>query len=115
MKLTMNLADETSEIDSIRNRYLPEIILAYNSVIIFMGATVLNNILLSSMELSTIVAAPDSDILPCIVASGHLQNLVRSFAVASKTMVTASKGQKRNKSAKKSATGQTMALWQVKP
>ncbi|KAI9757341.1 MAG: Nucleoporin nup84 [Lichina confinis] len=53
----------------IRNAYLPEIVLAYNSVLFCAGHVLSRSHLLKCMTLSTTVAAPDSDVLPCFLAA----------------------------------------------
>ena len=99
------------EIRLIRNLYLPDIILAYNAVIVFMGSAVKTEYLLRSMELSTQVAAPRSDVLPCFIESRLLKDLVKSFALASKLMVIAGEV----KGVKKSKGANGMDLWRIRP
>lgn len=86
-------------------------ILAYNSAIVYMGSTVKTEYLLRSMELSTIVAAPKSDLLPCLIESRLMKDLVRSFALASRLMVSAGEV----KGAKKSKGTNGMDLWRIRP
>ena len=64
-KYTEHAADCTV----IRNAYLPEIVLAYNSVLFCAGHVLSRSHLLKCMTLSTTVAAPDSDVLPCFLAA----------------------------------------------
>lgn len=103
-----------SDVRRIRQIYLPDVVLAYNSVILFMGHITSREILLRSMQLSTMVAAPDSDLLECFIHGGRLQELVTSFAIVSKAIVQANMGvSSKGKSKKKGPEGESMGLWQV--
>jgi nuclear pore complex protein Nup107 len=67
------------------------------------------------MDLSSILAGEDSDLLELFMKVGRMQELVESFAAASKSLllITAAKGSSKSK--KLRTKGWTPELWTVKP
>ncbi|KAI9879403.1 MAG: Nucleoporin nup84 [Pleopsidium flavum] len=110
------MADKDApELAEIRIAYLPEIVLAYNSVLHFAGHAISREMLLQSMELAATVAAKGSDVAACFVSAGRMFELVDAFAITSKAILKANEqGSKANKGRKKTAHGETLDLWTVK-
>jgi len=108
---------EAIELREIRNAYLPDVILAYNSILHCAGHLLSRDLLLQCMQLSTIVAAQGSDLAECFVATGRMSELVDSLAASSKALLKANEhgGAKRGKSRKTGGHGESLAIWQVKP
>ncbi|KAI9804280.1 MAG: Nucleoporin nup84 [Piccolia ochrophora] len=107
---------EFQSLTSIRNTYLPEVLLAYNSVLYSAGHALHRDILLQSMHLSTLIAATDSDLLEPFIATGRLQELVTQFAASSREIllgVEEKKGAKRG-GRKRGELGETLAIWNVR-
>ena len=105
--------DETEE--EIRKAYLPEVVLAYVSVLHFAGYAISRDLLLRCMDLGATVAAPDSDVAACFMSVGRMSELVDALAFTSKSILRANEqGSKTNKGRKKTRHGQTLDLWTVK-
>ena len=115
-QLTMDVAvDEEAGVESIRNSYIPDVVIAYNSVLQFAGHTLSRDSLIESLNLSTLVAAQDSDILSCFVKTGRVTELVTAFAVSSKSMLKANEQGPSKGRRKRGGMGESLAVWQVKP
>ena len=99
----------------IRKAYLPEVLLAYNSVLHFAGHAISREMLLQSMKFAARVAAQDSDVVACFVSAGRMRELVDALAVTSKAILKANEqGSKVNKGRKKTSHGESLSLWTVK-
>ncbi|RDW71956.1 hypothetical protein BP5796_07990 [Coleophoma crateriformis] len=113
----MLTAIDDDEFALLREAYLPETILAYISILKFAGYALTRQFLLECMELSTLIAAEDSDLLEPFEKSGRVQELVEAFASASKLLLTSTSGKK---SASKSGTKKLKAkgwenqIWNIK-
>ncbi|KAI9790262.1 MAG: Nucleoporin nup84 [Peltula sp. TS41687] len=77
----------TTLIRTLRTSYLPPIIFAYHSVLYRAGFVLRPELLTRCMNLSTIIAAPDSDVLQCFVDTGTLPDLVRALALSSRAIL----------------------------
>jgi len=107
--------NESLEFQSIRINALPEIILAYITVLNFGGHVISREILLNIMNLATQIAARES-LTNCFIGSGRMAELVDSLAIASKSMIRAEEaGRKQKKGgSKRLVRGESMELWHVK-
>ena len=107
-------ADE-DDFRQIRVACLPEVLLAYNSVLNFSSHYLSRDLLLKSMDLAALIAAEDSGLAECFMAAERMPELVDSFALLSKTIIRADdRGAKAGKS-KKRRKGETLDLWTVRP
>ncbi|KZF26323.1 hypothetical protein L228DRAFT_206565 [Xylona heveae TC161] len=106
--------NEISSLQEIRNIYLPEIILAYISVLTEAGSYMRHNILLHCMSLSTLIAAENSDLMECFTAAGRVSELVEAFALSSKAILHANEHGTRSNAKSTLGDGETMDIWQVK-
>lgn len=95
MRSTMPAQKEAME--ALRNAYIPEVVLAYNSVLDYAGHMLARENLLQCMNLATTVAAADSDILECFQKTGRLRELVSAFANDSKDILKAEEHVMRTK------------------
>ncbi|KAI9775472.1 MAG: Nucleoporin nup84 [Geoglossum umbratile] len=109
--------EEKVEFDEIRNMYLPEVILAYNSVLHYTGCTASREMLPQCLELSTLLAADDSDVLSCFIKAERLPELVDAFAQSSRATINVNglKGGKTSEGKRRAGNGETLAIWRVKP
>ncbi|KAI9750668.1 MAG: hypothetical protein M4579_006364 [Chaenotheca gracillima] len=102
----------------IRERYLPELVLAYVSVIQLAGHVLSREILTQNLNLATIIAAEDSDLLPCFQKSGRLPELVTALATTSKAILKAgeekSMGAAKTGGRMKRGGGETLGIWNIK-
>ena len=111
MTLTLKSEEEAIEFRQLRVACLPEIILAYNSVLTFSARYVSRDTLLKSMDLVPLIAAEDSDLALCFMEADRMPELVNSFAWSSKNMILGCEaGGKR----KKGKGGKTLDLWTVR-
>lgn len=107
--------DDVARLAELRKAYLPEVLLAYNSVLHFAGHAISREILLRSMEFAASVAAEGSDVAACFVSTGRIRELVDALAITSKAILKANEqGSKVHKSRKKASHGESLNLWTVK-
>lgn len=110
----MKVDAEEEDFKQIRIACLPEILLAFNSVLNFSSYYLSRDLLLKSMNLAALVAAEDSGLAECFMAAERMPELVDSFAYLSKTIMRADdRGAKVGKSRKK-RNGETLDLWTVR-
>jgi nuclear pore complex protein Nup107 len=110
--LTRHTEEESSDLLDIRTMYLPEVIIAYNTVLCTAGHMISRDELLSSMDLSTVVARQDSGLTETFVRSRRVKELVKSFAETSKIMLKLNEAGKARKE-KKGGHGRTLAIWEI--
>ncbi|KAI9763348.1 MAG: Nucleoporin nup84 [Candelina submexicana] len=105
---------EAAEVEKIRNSYLPEVVLAYHTVLHCAGHYLSRENLLRSMDLATVIAAEDSDLAPCFTAAGRMKELVDAMALTSKAILRANEtGNSRINKRKKAGSGANLAIWKV--
>jgi nuclear pore complex protein Nup107 len=100
---------EAIPLNNIRNHYLPECILAYNSVLYFAGHAITRRWLVECMELAQLVATNDT-LTEAFVASSRMQELVKAFALSSQALLHANE-----QGSKKGRRDEGIEIWQVKP
>lgn len=115
LSLTFSTAGDES-LQSIRETYLPETLLAYVSALHFAGTSLSRDHLLECMDLAAIIADKDSDVAACFVKSKRMRELVESFAACSKALaiMTAEKKPSSSNSKKMREVGWSRDLWTVK-
>jgi len=110
--------EEEPEFILLRETYLPEIILAYDSVLHFAGFVLSRDNFLECMDLSAIIAAEDSELADLFLRKGRMRELVAAFAENSRALLSANmpgKGRTGNNSKKLRTLGWTRELWNIKP
>jgi nuclear pore complex protein Nup107 len=100
---------EAVSLTNIRNFYVPECILAYNSVLYFAGHAISRNWLVECMSLAQIVATTDS-ITEAFVESSRMKELVAAFALSSQALLRANE-----QGGRKGKRDEVFEIWQVKP
>ncbi|KAK4972560.1 Nucleoporin nup84 [Elasticomyces elasticus] len=105
--------NEAAEFREIRTKYIPELLLAYNTVLCSAGHVISRDALIESMDLSTVIAAEDpSRLLQPFQESKRITELLTSFAYVSKAMLKlGEKGKPRKE--KRNAEGRTLAIWEI--
>lgn len=98
---------ESITLKNIRNHYLPECILAYNSVLYFSGHVITRNCLVECMNLAQVVATNDT-LTGAFVLSSRMQELVTAFALSSEALLRANE-----RGPKKGKHDDPMEIWQV--
>ncbi|KAI9732472.1 MAG: Nucleoporin nup84 [Claussenomyces sp. TS43310] len=113
--LTTSQEDEP-QFQLIREAYLPEVILAFDNILHLSGAILSRDNLLESINLSTIIAAEDSDLADMFVKKGRMEELVQTFAEDSTALLEATgpgRG-KKGTSKKLKELGWTRDIWDIK-
>jgi nuclear pore complex protein Nup107 len=108
---------EEPEFKLLREAYLPEIVLAYDKILHFSGIALSRDNFLECMELSTIIAAEDSDLADMFVKKGQMKELVAAFADNSRALLQANtpgKSRIGTTSKKLRNLGWTRELWDIK-
>ena len=80
--------NEAVVLNDIRNHYIPEVVLAYNSALWFAGHFTSRTWLVECMNLAQIVAKTPM-LTAAFVASVRMKELVKAFAVDSQTLLQA--------------------------
>lgn len=108
-------ADDT-EVETLREAYLPEVTIGYISVLHFAGTSLSRDNLLECMELSSLIAHKDSDVQSVVLRSGRMKEMVEGFANCSKALAISSNEKKGSGTASKKMRdlGWTRELWSVK-
>lgn len=99
--------DEAEEFQQIRSTYLPELALAYNSILNYSAHFAGREILKSSMDLAMMLAEENSELVACLLKAGKMAEMVDSFTVVAKSMIVA----ESRKPGGKQKAGRTLGLW----
>lgn len=100
---------EAIPLANIRNHYLPECVLAYNSILYFAGHVITRSWLVECMNLAQEVATNDT-LTEAFVASSRMKELVSAFALSSQALLHANE-----QGSKKGKKDEGIEIWQVKP
>lgn len=106
--------DEETDLRIVRREYIPEMVIAYNTVIHSAGFLVSRGQLLESMDLSVTVANDQNGLSKCILEAGRMGELVTSFAQTSKAMLIA-KAEGKPWKPKKDREGRDLGIWEIGP
>ncbi|ERT00268.1 hypothetical protein HMPREF1624_03639 [Sporothrix schenckii ATCC 58251] len=114
----LHSVDDNPDYTLLRASYLPQVVIGYASTLQFAGTTSSRDYLLECMELAAVVAAPDnSDVAGVLVSTGHMKELVESFASCSKALAIWTSDMKKgpgSSSKKNREMGWSRELWSVK-
>lgn len=105
---------EAVEFEQIRIACIPEVILAYNTILNYCGFNISREILVKCMDLASLVAE-DSDLTASFMAAGRMPELVEAFALSSRNMIQAEESGSRSGKSRKKPNGERLALWMIKP
>ena len=105
---------EATEFSQIRVACLPEVVLAYITVLDSSSRFLSRDLLLKGMELAAVIAAEDSDLATCFMTADRMPELVDSFAGLSKTMIRADDVGPKGGKSKRRKNGETLGLWSVR-
>ena len=100
---------EAISLTNIRNHYLPECVLAYNSVLYFAGHAISRTWLVACMNLAQVVAGNDM-LTDAFVQSSRMKELVTAFAMSSQALLHANE-----QGGRKGKKDENLEVWQVKP
>lgn len=99
---------EAGFLEQIRTWYLPEIMLAYNSVLYFAGHAISRSWLVECMNLAQVVAT-NATLTNAFVQAGRMQELVTAFALSSQALLHANEA-----GGKKGKKDRGIDIWQVR-
>lgn len=103
---------EAADFALIRKVYLTEVLLAYNTMLCTAGHMISRDELLTSMDLSVVIADESTGFYKAFVEAGRMKELVRSFAETSKIMLKLNENGKPRKERKKDM-GRSVAIWEI--
>lgn len=105
--------DEATDLAKIRNWYLPEVVLAYNTVLCAGAHMISRDHLLRSMELANDVANDKTGLAECFMESQRMRELVIAFAQSSETMLKLNE-MNQGKRERKNKAGKNLDIWEIK-
>jgi nuclear pore complex protein Nup107 len=100
---------------SIRDLYLPEAIIAYNTVLHSAGYLITRDSLLKSMDLSVAVAKEENRLTGPLVRAGRMRELVKSFALSAKAMLILKGLGHKPWRTKRDREGKDPGIWEIGP
>ena len=101
---------EAKVLEKIRTKYLPELVLGYNSVLFFAGHAISRTWLGNCMELANILAATPS-LTDAFVHSGRMREMVSAFALDGQSLLLANEAGSKKPGEKKV---KALDMWQVR-
>lgn len=113
-QLTNSTDKEAAEFENIRTACLPELVLAYSSILHYNGHALTPHILLKCMDLAALVAAEDGDLAGTFVAAKRMSELVDMFAIVSKSILTADEKRSVASKNRRKVEGRSTAVWNMK-
>lgn len=103
---------EEKDIEFIRTEYLPEILIAYNTVLHAAGNLVSREALLESMDLATVIAEKDNPLSDDFVKAGRMRELMTGFALTSEVMLVL-KAEGKAWRPRKDRMGKDLGVWEM--
>lgn len=105
---------EAADFARIREIYVTEAIVAYNTVLHSAGTLITRDSLLKSLDLATTVAKEETKLSGAFAAAGRMRELVSGFAQTSRAMLVLKNRGKQWKP-KKDREGRDVAIWEIGP
>lgn len=103
------------QLQSIRNIYIPDLILALHNVYTEAGRYLRRNLLTQALELAAVIGSNSNEgqqILKCFVVRGKLREYVDNIAEASRMILGAAQATGRDIS--KNGNGVSLQIWNVR-
>jgi nuclear pore complex protein Nup107 len=107
--------DDDDTFTSLRDLYLPEAIIAYNTVLHAAGYLITRESLLKSMDLSVAVANEANQLTGPLVRAGRMRELVKSFALTAKAMLVLKGLGHKPWRTKRDREGKDPGIWEIGP
>lgn len=110
--------DETADDETyqtLRDWYLPEAIIAYNTVLHVAGYLITRDSLLKSMDLSVAVAKEENQLTGPLVRSGRMKELVKSFALSAKAILVLKGLGNKPWKRRRDREGKDPGIWEIGP
>lgn len=99
---------------TLRNLYLPEALIAYNTVLHSAGYLITRDSLLKSMDLSVAIASENSRLTAPLVQAGRMRELVKSFALSAKAMLVLKGLGHKPWKPKRDREGKDPGIWEIR-
>jgi nuclear pore complex protein Nup107 len=101
-----------SQLAAIREAYIPELIIAYNSALCFAGHTISRDYFILAMEIAVALAKEENEHLAkTFVKTGRMQEFMQAMALTSQAMLKY--GNEKEKRNFKTWEGQTVKVWDL--
>lgn len=97
---------------AIREAYLPELVLAYNSALHSAAHLISRDHLLQSLDLATNVAE-NEELIRCFAATSRMGELVDAFALSSKTLLRLNEQAGKGAKKRRGRRGETLGIWDI--
>lgn len=111
-------SDEEKDDDTfaaIRDLYLPEALIAYNTVLHSAGYLITRDSLIKSMDLSVAVAREENRLAGPLVRAGRMKELVKSFALSAKAMLVLKGLGHKPWRPRRDREGKDPGIWEIGP
>lgn len=100
---------------SLRDLYLPEALIAYNTVLHSAGYLITRDSLLKSMDLSVAIAKEENKLTAPLIRAGRMRELVKSFALSAKAMLVLKGLGHKPWRTKRDREGKDPGIWEIGP
>lgn len=104
--------EEATDLEKIRLDYIPEVVLAYNTVLHTAGSLISRQNLIASMDLSVKVANEENGLAETFIKAKRMRELVTSFAMTTKAMLVL-KGVGREWKPRRDREGKNLGMWET--
>lgn len=106
-------SDDTYSV--LRDLYLPEALIAYNTVLHSAGYLITRDSLLKSMDLSVAIAKEENQLTGPLMRAGRMRELVKSFALSSKAMLILKGLGHKPWRTRRDREGKDPGIWEIGP
>jgi len=107
--------NEKTVFASLRDQYLPEALIAYNTVLHSAGYLITRESLLKSMDLSVAIAKEDNSLTGPLVRAGRMRELVKSFALSARAMLVLKGLGHKPWRTRRDREGKDPGIWEIGP
>lgn len=112
---TDGIGADDDTFSSLRDLYLPEALIAYNTVLHSAGYLITRDSLLKSMDLSVAVAREENKLTGPLLRAGRMRELVKSFALSAKSMLILKGTGHKIWRTKRDREGKDPGIWEIGP
>jgi nuclear pore complex protein Nup107 len=100
---------------AVRDLYLPEALIAYNTVLHSAGYLITRESLLKSMDLSVAIAQEENSLTGPLVRAGRMRELVKSFALSARAMLVLKGLGHKPWRTRRDREGKDPGIWEIGP
>jgi nuclear pore complex protein Nup107 len=99
----------------VRDLYLPEALIAYNTVLHSAGYLITRESLLKSMDLSVAIAQEENSLTGPLIRAGRMRELVKSFALSARAMLVLKGLGHKPWRTRRDREGKDPGIWEIGP